>query len=56
MGCLGKSITILIILAAMYVCCKWPQEVVWVLEFGFRFFGMLFDAVVEAVRGVSAAG
>lgn len=56
MGCLGKSITLLLILAAMYVCCKWPDDVVWVLEFGWRFFAMLFDAAVEAIRGVPAAG
>ena len=51
-GCLGRCLSFLLMLAVVYVCCRWPDEVVWVLEFGFRLLWMLGQAVVDGVKGL----
>ena len=51
---LKKSLLILVVMVLMYVCCKWPDEVVFVCEFGFTILGSIADAVVEGVNGLVA--
>lgn len=51
---LKKSLLILVVMVLMYVCCKWPDEVVFVCEFGFTILGSMADAVVEGVKGLVA--
>lgn len=51
---LKKSLLILVVMVLMYVCCKWPDEVVFVCEFGFTILGSIADAVVEGVKGLVA--
>lgn len=49
---LKNSVMILVVMVLMYVCCKWPDEVVFVCEFGFTVLGSIADAVVEGVKGL----
>lgn len=55
---LKKAVIVLVIMVLMYVCCKWPDEVVFVCEFGFTILKsigeMIVDGVKDLISGTSA--
>ena len=47
-----KLFKFVLTLSLMYICCKFPDQVVAVCEFGFKLAGDVFGIIAESVSGV----
>lgn len=46
-----KLITIVLVVCCMYVTAKWPDQVIFVTEFGYQVGKGLVTTVVEMIKG-----
>lgn len=51
-----KTFAIIVVMFLMYVCCKFPDEVVFVCEWGFVLLKELGMAIYNAIKGFVTSG
>lgn len=49
---LKRSVIVLVVMVLMYICCKWPDEVIFVCEFGFTILKSIGEMIVDGVKGL----
>lgn len=51
-----KAVAIVIVLFLMYVCCKFPNEVVFVCEWGFVLLKQIALSIYSGLSGMLSSG